>query len=210
MWESIVKGFERLLERPVILVLILGTVLFVLGAAGGIKYNNWLPMDEYGRWTVLGIGLLLLLGGAALSIDNENAKIDVAGYKIKITKPKEAQTVGDPEVEGTFEKVPPTGQQLWILRIYSDGKFVPLKKVDLRSGSKTWTAGECILGGKLGEPRTVGAYIVGKSGQALIKYYMEASTHHNVTKKEPSDYLPRIEERTEDMVMCDEISVKKG
>ena len=87
---------------------------------------------------------------------------------------------------------------------------MPLKKVDLRSGSKTWTAGECILGGKLGEPRTVGAYIVGKSGQALIKYYMEASTHHNVTKKEPSDYLPRIEERTEDMVMCDEISVKKG
>jgi hypothetical protein len=209
MWESIVKGFERILERPVILVLILGAVLFVLGAASGVQYNGWLPLDAYGRWFVLGVGLLLLLGGAALCVDDANKQIDIAHCKIKVTTPKEEQTVEVPDVEGTIEQLPPRGQELWILQIYPERDFVPLKRVELKSGIKTWLARKCFLGGEPGDSRTIGAYLVGKSGQALLQYYEEATEFHDRTKANPKVYLPKIQVMTEDMVRCDEVDVVK-
>jgi hypothetical protein len=210
MWEAIVKGFERILERPAILLLILGFVLFVLGAANGIKYNGWLVLDDTKGWISLIFGALLMLFGGALGVEDMSHHISARSYKIKITSPTPNQTVTRADVTGTVKRLPPGGYKLMILRIYDNQKIVPLKEVRFERDGKRWSADDCDLGGTPGKRRTIGAYLVGKSGQALIQYYEEATEFHKGKKEDPNEFLPMIIARTEDMIKGDEVTVIKG
>jgi hypothetical protein len=208
MWESIVKGFERILERPAILVLILGLLLFVLGIANGIQYNGWLPLEPTKAWIALGVGLLLLIGGAALSIEDVAGQVTARSYNVKITAPTPNETVGIVDIKGTSSRRPPDDYKLMIFRIYPNRSFVPMHEVHFET-DQSWSFNGCNLGGKTGQTRTIGAYLVGKSGQALIRYYEEATEFHRSVKTNPEEFLPRITSMTEDMIRCDEVIVKK-
>jgi hypothetical protein len=207
MWESIVKGFERILERPAILVLILGALLFVLGAGNGITYNALLPLDDTKAWVSLGVGLVLLAGGAVLSTQADTKTVPAGSYEIKITSPKDKETIEVANVIGAIDRLPPTGYKLMIFRIYPEGDFVPLTEARLEPDGKGWNAPGCDIGGKTGNTRIIGAYLVGKSGQALIQYYKAATDFHRQVKTNPNEFLPRISVKTEDMIRGDEVLV---
>jgi hypothetical protein len=209
MWESIVKSFERILEKPAILVLVLGFVLAVLGAANGIHYKDILPLSDTKAWILLGVGLVLLLGGAALSVEDISNKINAKSYNIKVTSPLPNETVGIVDIRGTAKRRPPAGYKLMVFRMHQNRSFVPMHEVHFDT-DQSWSLIGCNLGGKPGDNRTIGVYLVGKSGQALIRYYKEADEFHRNVKTKADEYLPRITEMTEDMVCCVEVTVKKG
>jgi hypothetical protein len=119
-------------------------------------------------------------------------------------------------VIGEIKRKIPFGYSLMILRIYPDNGFIPLMEVQFGNDGKSWTANGCDIGGKSGERRRLGAYLVGPSGKALFRYFREASAVHNKTKvsleklsSERAEFLPLIYERTNDMVKCAEVPLKR-
>jgi hypothetical protein len=117
-------------------------------------------------------------------------------------------------VIGTIRKHPPKGYALWILRIFPDGAYVPLRWVDLPTGEGTWQALDCDIGGQPGEHRRLGAYLVGPSSQIMFAYFEDAAERHNrwmdelkVPKDAKDRYLPAFGAFTDDMIRCDTVDV---
>src|SRR5262245_10596677 len=120
MWKT-AEGFVRLLlDNAAALAFVVGVALFVLGAAGGIKYNNWLPItDELGRGVAIVGGLALVAWGAFQSSGRTSSLPKAADYGIKITHPRPGDRVDTVRVEGTFSKPLPAGYSLRVFRIYT-------------------------------------------------------------------------------------------
>ena len=217
MWESIVEGWNKLLDRPALLLLLLGTLLFIFGATRGIQFNALLPLtDDVGRYSALGAGALLFLIGIYLVRNNPEAG-GGGNYGITITSPRPNAQVDRVDVTGEIKRQPPDGYKLMILRIHPDsqGGFVPLKEVKFID-KKRWVAEQCDIGGKTGDARALGVYLVGKSGQALFGYFRDAADVHNPMKieleafsKREQKFLPLIKEKTTDMIEGAEVAVKR-
>ena len=94
--------------------------------------------------------------------------------------------------------------------------YVPVGAARVVIERGTWVAEGCNIGGKTGDRRYIGAYLVGPSGSVLLNYYATAERVHKTVMKrlknatgEESDYLPLIEERTKDMVECHRVTVRR-
>ena len=81
---------------------------------------------------------------------------------------------------------------------------------------ETWQAEQCYIGGKAGDKRYIGVYLVGPGGTALLDYYTKASREHKKLMKQLQDltdeeakYLPLIEKYTPDMVECARVGVTR-
>jgi hypothetical protein len=215
MDKGVVKvAIERVFESVGVLLIVLGAAMFVLGAAGGINYNNWLPVDTAGRIALVGSGIPTLVVGVILALRSNDPR---APLGIKITFPVKGQSVGKIDVQGTIAKKLPKDQELWIIRMYPQGDFIPLRRVNLKPGDKDWIAKDCDVGGKSGEDRTLCAFLVGPSAKEYFKYFREAASRHNawmdklqVPKDEPDRYLPNIKEPTGDMIECHRVDVKRA
>jgi hypothetical protein len=106
-----------------------------------------------------------------------------------------------------------------VLRIYpkEGNAFYPLKpEVRFTDGGKEWIADGCVVGGPRvsADQLKIGVYLVGPSGRALINYFRDAERTHkgNIKLLRPGaeenfQPLPHIRERTNDMIMCDEVFV---
>jgi hypothetical protein len=69
MWKAVAEAFQKLLESPQSLLILVGTVLVALGAAGGVTFNNWFPITQQWAQIFLSIvGLLLALFGVLLGV----------------------------------------------------------------------------------------------------------------------------------------------
>ncbi|WP_441238425.1 hypothetical protein [Bradyrhizobium sp. 930_D9_N1_4] len=212
MWKAIGEALQKLIESPQSLLIVAGIVLVALGAAGGITYNNWFPIQQ--QWAqifVSIVGLLLALIGAFLVLVPPRS---ATPYGISITFPTTNALVGKTNVSGTIRKHPPKGYALWILRIYPTGEYVPLRKVDLPKGKTTWDALDCDVGGPPGEPRRLGAYLLGPSSQVMFGYWRDAVDRHNrlvdelnVPRERKDRWLPAFKEFPEDMIRCDTVNV---
>jgi hypothetical protein len=169
----------------------------ILGAAGGVTFKGWFPITE--QWAQIflsAVGLLLALAGLLFGIVQPRS---ATPYGISITSPTKGSQVSRPNVTGTIRKNPPKHFALWILRIYPDGRYIPLRLVDLPKGATTWEAFDCDVGGDPGEPRRLGAYLVGPSAKIMFDYVREAVQRHNrwmdelkVPKDAKERYLPAI------------------
>jgi hypothetical protein len=230
MWEFITDLAKRLFERIGLILIILGVAALFLGFAKGIGYNSWLPIpDEIGRWGAIIVGAILFIAGFFFLPKGSTILPSADDYGVKISYPAPREPVAVVNVTGTSKKKPPEGYTLMILRIYpeTDQPFVPLKEAKFSDDGKTWYANGCDVGGQTGDDRTLGAYMVGRSVQALLKYYETANAEHRGLKQELLDvialakgakvkvpqkrerFVPRIFKRTDDMIKCHEVHVTR-
>jgi hypothetical protein len=104
-----------------------------------------------------------------------------------------------------------------LLLIYPDlhNAIYPLVEVRVDDDGRNWTVPSCDIGGRTGERRVIGFYLVGPAGRALFRYYREAAKVHNETNnllqravpETDIKHLPLILERTHDMIKCAEVLV---
>jgi hypothetical protein len=206
MWEAIGDLLQKLIDRAALFLVIVGTIVLFLGLAKGVPS---LPItDDVGRYGAILAGAVLLLVGLIVFIRAPAPLLKASDYGIVINKPHRDDIVDFVEIAGTMKKRPPAGYKLMVLRIYPDTKrrsVHPLREVEYGDDGKSWNAKGCDIGGRPGENRALGIYLVGPSGQALFDYYDEAARAHETTKNPGAKNLPLIAVRTPDMIMCKEV-----
>jgi hypothetical protein len=191
----------------------LGSVFVILCLAKGVQYKQVLPIDEpWMRAAACAVGVLLIVYGV-FRTSGSSVLPKTSDYEIKITHPSENASVGITEVKGTFKKKKlPDGYTLRILRIYfRDGGYVPLERA-LISEDGTWIAAGCDIGGKPGEGRYIGVYLIGPAGKILLDSFQTASAHHHRTCSKNPNYepMPPLMAFTSDMIECRRISVVRS
>lgn len=208
----------KLIDSVPVLLILLGVAVLVLGLAGGVTYNNWLPIvDQPGRIgaVVVGAGILGLgFFGWRTRVIVPKAK----DFGITIDHPKDGDLVGIVNVRGRIKKAIPDGYTLQVFRCYA-GKhsYVPIGKGDIEPEKGTWNASQCDVGGRPGDTRIIRAYLVGPNGAAVLDYWFKAKNVHkrvreqlrDLTGKEP-DYLPPIDMHTTDMIPCARVEVRRS
>jgi hypothetical protein len=99
-----------------------------------------------------------------------------------------------------------------------DGRAYPYRKVELQEGATDWKE-EMEIGGRPGERRGVGVFVVGPPGLALIRYLRESTKRHDgwmdkleVPKDANERYLPALTRELMDAVkfeQCDVVWVER-
>jgi len=212
------ESLTKLLESLPALLFVLGVVLLVLGLAGGVTYNAWLPIPDTIPRIGAGIAGVVVFGiGLFLSKTSGAKTISAGAYGIRITYPKDGDEIEFADVAGTIKKALPEGFSLRIFRIYPGSeRMTPIgtASIDIENGA--WVAAHCHVGGKTGDKRSIAAFLVGQSGVALIEYHNEAGQLHQKTLKQlqavglEGDYLPAIRTKTDDMFECHRVLIKRN
>jgi hypothetical protein len=214
--KRIVEAFGKLVESPESLLIVLGAVLLALGASGGVTYNNWFPITQLWAQAFLGTAgfILVLVGSFLVRLKPKSPR----PYGISITYPEKNDHVHITDVKGTIRKRP-TDYSLWLFRVYTDQKYTPVRQINPVEGEQTWQVKGIDVGGTPGENRELRVYLVGRSGQAFLHYYQEASKSHNAVMdnfKVPKDskdrWVPPIGEpfKDLDMIECDRVPVVRA
>ena len=209
-----------LADRVVAILLFAGVLVFILGIARGIQYNGWLPIDQGPlQYVGMAFGVMLIAAGVYLHTKAPMQFPDGKAFGIKISSPEETDSVDVVNVKGTITRKLPENYKLMVLRIYpKEGNAIyPLKpEVRIKNDGKTWVAYSCVVGGPRvsADQLKIGIYLVGPSGKALINYFRDAERTYKSNIKllkpgaeEDFQSLPHIRERTNDMIMCDEVFV---
>lgn len=105
---------------------------------------------------------------------------------------------------------------LMVFRVYSDNRVAPTGGAG-RVEKGTWVVRECNMGSsaRKGQLRDFGVYLVGPNGNALLDYYKDASRVHRVAMDKlanagiEAEYLPAIQNPTQDMIVCCNLSLRK-
>jgi len=209
---------SKLLDSVPTLVVILGAILLILGLAGGVTYNDWLPLSErYARILAGLVGVVLIGIGIYQSSRSSTNIPKPRKYGIKITSPAEGDHVDQLTVRGLIKKELPTGYVLKVLRFYPNNGYVPLVDAVVSIDKGTWEASGCSTGGNPGDTRYFTAHLVGPGGIELLSYYRTASNKHNAMRdrlmkltKTNEEYLPLITGQTPDMVECARVRVYRS
>lgn len=128
---------------------------------------------------------------------------------IKILSPEPNQRVPNNfEVTGVWENLP-SGFKLWVFvtTMFDDPALYWPRNVVQLNNDGTWRGQIGWGGGKPGDRKKFGVFLVGESGQALIQYYKTAGkeyTAQGVTK------WPGIMKLTPDIVECATVEVVLG
>ncbi len=186
------KIIEKLVDRAPLAVIVIGVIVFIMGAAGGLPIGNPpLIVADYGWRFSLGVmGTVLILAGLALlrEFNTTKAAIPSAPDKevpkekeippalklgIKIENPREGKQENERvQVSGSYLIRPPDGE-MWLFTMTPDGAhFLPKDMVvQFDAENKKWHS-------EIGLPKHPSAYfvdivaaIVGKSSQAWLRYY---------------------------------------
>jgi hypothetical protein len=204
------------------LILVVGAIFVALAAAGGLTYNQWLPIAE-DRWRiVMGIFGLVLVVLYFLLPRKAVRRLDDRAIKalgVKITFPEDnSRITGLTDVRGTMEMPIPDGYELRILRGYPQGGLVPNASTLNDPHKKTWLVQQFDIGGSKDEGRRIEAWLVGPDGHLLIDTWLTAHEVHSVTNRRmeilaPSErltWLKPLKEGTSDMYRCDWIKVTRA
>lgn len=213
-WTDVVAEF---LDRRFLVLVVLGVICLILGASNGISFAKFtLLVNETGQWALYGAGALLTI--AALVTKSSSSEPNPSRYGVKITYPQHMEQVDIVDVRGIIKKRPPSDYTLVALRQYS-GRYLtiyPMSEAGFSEDGKSWTAPACNIGGSTGDSRTIGIYLVGPSGRALIRYFKDAEAVHGralaqvwQSVSEEARTLPLITDLTADMVKCAEVLVKR-
>ena len=215
--EAVKEIVSKLVESISALLIVLGVILLALGFAGGITYNHWFPITGMdGKYGAIVAGTALTILGVFNRKSNGSIP-QARRYDIKIDYPKEGDSVDIIDVRGSIKLPLPEGYTLKIFRIYpGSDTLVPVGEGRVNNETKTWVAENCNVGGISGDRRSLGAFLVGPGGKALLNYFSSALDTHQEVLEElkqkaqiQGKYLPAIQERTPDMIECHRVSVRK-
>ena len=220
---SQVKLFSKLIERIPVLLILLGVILFGLGLAGGVTYGGWFPIPDFVARIVAAAAGVIVFAAGWWRLDNRQTHGAVPKAKncgIKIDSPRAGAEVDIVDVFGKIKKAPPEGYTLEIFKIFPRSQhYAPIGSGRITIEKESWEARRCNIGGKdkPGDPRDIGAFLVGPGGAALLDYYTQAAHEHRKLMNQLRDstgevgnYLPLIKSYTPDMVECDRVSVKRA
>jgi hypothetical protein len=177
---NMAKVLEKLLDNTPLVLVFVGLVLFVVGAAGGWPKPE-LRIDEVG-WRVAlaimgalvaGIGALLLLRKnsiASVGIIPAN-DINVKQYNFQITSPPEAIAFVDRHFDmfGRYDKKPSDLYSLEILEF--DSTNYRHRKTATIKDDNTWEATHVWSSDTPGEQKIYVVGLANPGGQTLFAYY---------------------------------------
>lgn len=204
----------------------LGVVVFVVGAAGGITYNGWLPITrDWAQWSMMAAGAILV--ATSFLKHNQASSLDadrIAKLGIEITTPQPNERLSSKARVTVVSKEPlPDGYELHVLRGYPRVKgVVPNAKTHKTAGKLEWIAHDFDIGGVPNDTRTIEVWLVGANGTALFENW---ETNHTIVSnanrelrrlgeianQKPSiEWLPPITRFTTDMHRCQSVVVFKA
>jgi hypothetical protein len=220
-----VKFFEKLIETVPALLLLIGTMLFLLGVAGGVRHKDvQLPIDGLVRQfaTSLAGAAVFVLGLWAWARQSAQ-RITPEEFGITIISPQRGDVVHTVDVRGTLKKKIPAGYKLRVIRVYPDGRIYPLREATIDPGGATWEARSCDIGGDPGDDRSLAACLCGPGAESVFAYLDDAIPVHNGTIKDlveaytkfaatlPSVRpLPPIRQKPPDLVECYRVPLKRA
>lgn len=179
----------KLIDRAPLAVIVIGVIVFIIGAAGGLPLGNP-PLqvtDFFWRIGLGAMGLVLVAAGLLLlSRENEffvtlSPKASAARYGIKIESPREGAQVGEwVDVSGSYAVKPPDNTLRLFTIIPDGGSFWPQAIAQLDAGEKKWHA-KVRLSDAPRYAMFIAAAIVDGPGQALWNYYYKLGERTNWT-----------------------------
>jgi hypothetical protein len=196
-----------LIQNTPLAIVVIGSFLAVLGAAGGwAKYG--LAITEPG-WRIAICLMGLVCAGMGLGLHQKRdvlgsagEKIDAVKYGFRIRSPETNEAVGNRlDIKGTYQTGPCAGVQIWIVEFSpSTQKYYPKRQVIINEKEKTWESLDCHIRGNPKERRGLVVAAVGPAGQALCEYFLIAGD-------ETKNWVG-IRKLTPDIVECDHVTVK--
>jgi hypothetical protein len=213
--------------RAPALFLLVGVLLVLLASVGG--WPERFKIDPGWQIIVAVLGGLLICFGAVVvwrtgpSSDKAEVLHDpkrTASYGVTITfpDPDDPTQVKNPGLKASFKvkgkvKKRPRGAEIWVCTVATDGRLWPHGPAEFK-GDTDWTVEEVFPGP--GPRKKIAAYLVGKNGRILIKYYKTTgkeiwAIRNKINEQFPDNKIeiknPPITEATTDMVMCAELIV---
>jgi hypothetical protein len=159
MWKTVQVAVAQLAERYNILLTVFGTILFVLGAAGGVRHNTWFGInDPRQQYALEALWLIVIAIGIFFSLREPESIPGGKKFGVTIKSPLPHTHVGILNVVGQIAKKIPDGYSLMLLRIYPDfnNGIYPWAEVRLDADEKNWTVADCDIGGRAGDRRVLG------------------------------------------------------
>jgi hypothetical protein len=200
--ESIIN---KVLENTPLVIMVIGLVLVVIGAAGGLAKAD-LRIDSSPWRIALAImgTIVFIVGGLFLWREKSgatSAKDLSKDYGIKITYPQDAAEVGqEVEVLGTYETRPPDNLIRVLEHSPTSQHYWPKRYATFNSKQKTWSA-TTRVGGNPNDKRVIVVASIGEGGRALFDYYEKVG-------KETKQWIG-IRTFPSDVKECDRIIVKR-
>ena len=202
------SAWEKLIDRAPLAVIVIGVVVFIIGAAGGLPTGNPpLQVTDF-TWRIgLGlIGLILVLVGLLLIVREEQPSIskNPKVYGVKIESPTNMAQVSETIaiVSGRYSTKPPDGTlRLFTVTTPDDKSFWPQEIVkNFDDAKKKWSA-RVHLGGNPRYSMFIVVALVGQASQKFWDYYYKVGEKTNWT---PIDGpLPK------DVGECDRVWVER-
>lgn len=210
------KVVNAILSSRQTLLLLLGVCFVVLAIAGGVTYEQWLPMPGKMERLLAGFSGFVLVGLSFLRPQTDGlSEEQIRSFGITIRSPIEGTEVsGKTHVNGDYKKKWPNNYELVLLRGYPQGGFVPNSAVTCDPEKKSWMAQDFDIGGASGNARRIEAWLIGQDGRVLLDNWAE---NHKVVRDlndavgsgEKAQWLPPIKAPTKDMHRCAWVSVKR-
>jgi hypothetical protein len=205
---------KELLLRPAPFVIMLGLIVLILGLSGGFIYKDYhLPITGVPQYIGIAVGVLAISFGIFKLFQDP----EVRPHGIAILSPRDESVPARVTVTGSIRRPIPGHHELWIVRVYRDGEFTPVRRVDVRPHETTWSIRDVDVGGLPGERRRLAAFLVNPAGQTLLEYFREAARIHNrwmdklnIPHAEPDRFLPNLDRKTIDRVKiidCDRVEL---
>ncbi|MGC1379155.1 MAG: hypothetical protein WA821_23195 [Anaerolineales bacterium] len=123
-------------------------------------------------------------------------------FGIKTIRPKLNERVGNSfDVDGVFQKRPPADYEIWVFVFWENGKDIyywPQEPATIRGNA--WYSRVNHIGSGT---QKILVFLVGKNGQALMKYFKRAGMENSEDKPR----WPGIIELPEDIIQCTSVEV---
>jgi hypothetical protein len=174
-WKQVLA---ELFTRTPALLIVTGGILMALGATGGIV-GKTPAMQEVWQIAIFAAGAAALLAGVYAAIRQGTHVDKPKDIKVKITSPiARSDAASRVDIHGEMEGTVPPGYVFRMMRVYRNERMTPIGPHTIRVESKKWSAHDCDIGGKPGELRSVAAFLIGPSGQALLAFFEEAASEN--------------------------------
>ena len=179
----------KLIDRAPLAVIVIGVLVFVIGAAGGLPIGNPpLQVTDLAWRAGLGVMGLILVTAGLLLISREsgfptawNPKVSISKYGIKIESPREGAQVGESvDVFGSYTVKPPDHALRLFTIVPDGGSFWPQAIAQFDAADKKWRA-KVKLSDAPRYAMFIVAAIVDGPGQALWNYYYKLGEMTNWT-----------------------------
>lgn len=205
MYKELTELVEIVLKRDHLVLLLLGCLTFLTGAAGGWPTLGIKILDPAWQYAMGTIGVSLLIVGTLLVVRTQQNRAHVKLEGFRIAYPDTRSPVQVPfEMRGECKKIP-KGIELWMVHVTGVGgssRYWPYVAASIKGPE--WVCRVNSISGKPGEYKKLSMFVVGKNGQALFNYFKSAGRENS---GDGIQRWPGITELTDDVTECGSVEI---